>query len=120
MESPVTYETAVAELRERFPEFVSSGEKWYDDIPSDAFGTFALFLRRRIDQDDQGDLVRRAFKFFSELADSTNDALVNLLETSVFEVLVDHPQSWKTAERYLSAAALRSWRRVQRGGFPDA
>ncbi|MDQ2647423.1 MAG: hypothetical protein M3020_26710 [Myxococcota bacterium] len=119
MEPPVSYETSVALLLDRFPEFESSGEKWYRDIPSDAFGTFSLFLRRRIERNDQDDLVRRAFEFFNELARTANDEVINLLETSVFEILVDHPQSWLLAERHLSDAALQSWRRMQTGGLVE-
>ena len=120
MKPPISYDTAVAGLLERFPEFAAAGEKWYPDIPSDAFGTFTLFLSRKIAQGEHDEFIRRSFEYFNDLADTANDDLINLLETSVFEILVDHPRSWHVAERCLRGTALQSWQRARRGGFPDA
>jgi hypothetical protein len=120
MNDPISYKTAVAALRERFPEFVASSEKWYDDLPYDAFGTFALFLCRCIDQGCSGALVSRAFEFFNEMAGSGDDEVVNLLEVAALEIVADHSECARIAERRLNDTGRRLLRRVQRGGFADA
>jgi len=120
MNAPISYKTAVATLRDRFPEFVASSEKWYDDLPNDALGTFALFLCRCIDQGCSGELISRSFEFFNEMAESGDDDVVNLLEVAVLEVVADHSQCARIAERRLNDIGRRLLRRVQRGGFADA
>ena len=86
MDAPISYRTAVTALREHFPEFVASSEKWYDDLPNDAFGTFALFLCRCIDQGCSEAFLTRAFEFFNTMAESSDDEVVNLLEVAVLEI----------------------------------
>jgi hypothetical protein len=115
----MNYLNAVTILRERFPEFTESGEKWDDALPHDAYGTFALFLCRLIERGASERLIARAFDLFNEMAEGEDD-IVNLLEVSVLEIVADHPACLRIAENRLSGAARQLLKRVQRGGFADA
>jgi len=115
----MNYRNAVTVLRERFPEFTESGEKWDDALPNDAYGTFALFFCRLFERGASEGLVSRAFDLFNEMAEGDDD-IVNLLEVSVLEIVADHPACLRIAENRLSSTARRLLKRVQRGGFADA
>ncbi len=115
----MNYRDAVSVLRERFPEFTESGEKFDHDLPHDAYGTFALFLCRLVEQSGGDGIISRAFELFNEMAEG-DDEVVNLLEISVLEIVADHPACLRIAESRLSTAARPLLRRVQRGGFADA
>lgn len=115
----MNYCDAVPILRARFPEFTESAEKWDDTLPNDAYGTFALFVCRLVDQGTGEGLISRAFELFNEMAEG-DDEVVNLLEVSVLEIMTDHPASLRVAGSRLSTTAKHLLERVQRGGFADA
>lgn len=79
-----------ARERERDDSFIS-----HDDSPYLVFGDFGRFLvdviTGREHQAEREGIVVASFKLLDEMAESRDDRIVNVAETTVFENLCDLP-----------------------------
>lgn len=85
-------------LKSEIPEFW--GTRVQDDAtePHTIFGDFAIWLRDRLFIDDKEKdfgLIKRSCNLIQELVDRGNDDVLNVVEMTIFEILLDELQ-----ERY--------------------
>lgn len=113
MKQTITYATAVSTLLLRIPELAASGDELYLDLPHPTFGTFALFLCQQIALGAPDELLDRATQLLNEMAESPDDAVQNLLEVSVFEIVADREHCLRFVEPRLTKNALSHLNRVR-------
>ena len=117
-----SYEHIVDELLKRIPAFAAEREidESYlsndDDSPYLVFGDFGRFLvnvlRNQTCQMEREKLLADSFELLSEMATSSDDEVINLAETTVFETLSDSPETVAAARKYLSERAVLVFDRV--------
>lgn len=122
MPDVLPYEHLVDELLKRIPVFATEREidesyvSHDDDNPYLVFGDFGRFLvnvlRNRAYQIDREKLLADSFELLGEMAISSDDEVVNVAETTVFEALSDSPETVAAARKYLSERAVPVFDRV--------
>jgi hypothetical protein len=116
------YAQLIHELVKRVPAFATEREinKSYlshdDDDPYLVFGDFGRFLvnviRNQAYQMEREKLLTDSFELLSEMATSSDDQVVNVAETTVFEALSDFPETVAAAREYLSERAVPVFERI--------
>ena len=117
MSRELSYENCVETMTTEIPELRECGARFDVSLPHDAFGTLALFVVDRIqrsDEEDQ-DLLRRAFSLFNRMAESSDEDIVNLLVVSAIEILADDEDVHRFARDWFSTKAAALFERVLRG-----
>lgn len=122
MHYPLRYDSLVQELFKRVPAFAIEREvdesyiSCDDDSPYLVFGDFSRFLVDLImvthHEPAQERLLSDCFKLLDDMATSTDDEVVNVVETTVFEKLCDSPETASAARQYLSDKAVPAFDRV--------
>jgi hypothetical protein len=106
---------SVRMLLERVPEFAAYDRAdWRAENAYEVFWTFAAFLCEHLDKGSAPEgLLRRSFDVLSELAESTDLWVQNLVQVNVFEALTDDERRVEIALKSLSPGAARMLRETQ-------
>src|SRR5215204_7654545 len=112
----VRYEQLVDELVKRVPAFATEREindsylSHDDEEPYLVFCDFGRFLVNVIMsqayQAEREKLLANSFALLSEMAISSDDQVVNIAQTTVFEQLSDSPETVAAARQFLSERAV--------------
>ena len=102
---------AVPEVENNYPSLLS----WYPHPDPYALFTFVLkpVLKPALESDDS-QVLTRVFRFFEEMARSSDIQVPNLLQIQVFEWLVGEPGNLATAWKYMSEETKNVARRTAR------
>jgi hypothetical protein len=127
MSQPLSYTRLVDTLLDRIPAFAAerqTNESYVsrdDESPYLVFGDFGLFLlellKSRLRSREQEQLLKDSFELLSDMATSSDDEVVNVVETTVFEQLTDSAEAVAAAEEYLSETANPVFERVEKFCF---
>src|SRR6266850_1600052 len=97
-------------LLQRIPEMKDELDESDLDLPYVVFGFFALYLRKKVN--DQG-FIERSFDLLNELSESGDPELTNLVQVAVFETIADE-EKWKAlAKQHLRDKAMALFRRAE-------
>jgi hypothetical protein len=98
-------------LHERVPEFAA--DELFCDLPHAVIGEFAQFLTARMKRFGAADpVVTKAFELVNEIFREDNPDLVNVIETSLFEPLLDDAEIAAVAVQLLAEPGRLSLKRI--------
>jgi len=102
---------AVPEVENNYPSLLS----WHPNPDPNTLFTFVLkpILKPALESDDSS-VLTRVFRFFEEMACSSDIQVPNLLQIQVFEWLVGEPDNLATAWKYMGEGTKNVARRTAR------
>lgn len=108
----------VQQLKDQFPEFVPS--ELFDDLLHVVFGEFGLFMVEHMRcGDSSAEVVQRAFDFLGAVFHGADRDVINAVETTVFEQLLDDDELTRQARRLLRGSARAAFDRISEGFVVD-
>jgi hypothetical protein len=111
MDSPITEDNLIDEMRTAFPELEDTYqqivEKWGDDLPGRytiVGETLAASVRRELSAGEITEFLRRSAMFMERVSVSGDDEAINIIWIKIFEWLIFQPKELKLVWSILGSA----------------
>lgn len=98
----LTMEKIINLLKEQIPEFWKMRTIEDSNEAYVVYGDFAIWLANQINNKINIEAIKRSCELIEKLVESGNEEILNLVEISILEILVDELKNHKEAKKYFN------------------